>query len=129
MCCAQGKNAAATVVILVSMLLAFLSGMNVRRRIVTNLVIIAVHAPNAKNLDEAYAKCATIRQRLWKGFEELPFRVALDSDPRTGTLAAFGIHGVPNTLVIDKNGKIAHWHEQPTKEARKIEDIEKAATA
>jgi thiol-disulfide isomerase/thioredoxin len=72
-----------------------------------NLVIIAVHAPNAKNLDEAYAKFATTRQRLWKGFEELPFRVALDSDPRTGTLAAFGIHGVPNTLVIDKNGILA----------------------
>jgi peroxiredoxin len=27
------------------------------------------------------------------------------------------------TVVIDKNGKIAHWHEQPTLEARKVEDI------
>ena len=32
---------AGTVIIVVSMLLAFLSGMNVRRRIVTNVVIIA----------------------------------------------------------------------------------------
>ena len=30
------------------------------------------------------------------------------------------------TVVIDKNGKIAHWHEQPTREARKVEDIAKA---
>jgi peroxiredoxin len=30
------------------------------------------------------------------------------------------------TVVIDKNGKIAHWHEQPTREARKVEDLAKA---
>jgi peroxiredoxin len=34
------------------------------------------------------------------------------------------------TVVIDKNGKITYWHEQPTKEARKVEDLSKAvATA
>ena len=27
------------------------------------------------------------------------------------------------TVVIDKDGKIAHWHEQPTREARKIDDL------
>src|SRR5439155_18994889 len=30
------------------------------------------------------------------------------------------------TVVIDKDGKIAYWHEQPTKEARKVEDLSKA---
>jgi peroxiredoxin len=34
------------------------------------------------------------------------------------------------TVVIDKNGKIAMWHEQPLREARKVEDLSKAvATA
>jgi peroxiredoxin len=33
------------------------------------------------------------------------------------------------TVVIDKDGKIAHWHEQPTKEARKVEDLVKAVSA
>jgi len=32
------------------------------------------------------------------------------------------------TVIIDKNGKIAYWHEQPTKEARKVEDLAKAVT-
>jgi peroxiredoxin len=30
------------------------------------------------------------------------------------------------TVVIDKNGKITYWHEQPTKEARKIDDLSSA---
>src|SRR4051812_21142837 len=30
------------------------------------------------------------------------------------------------TVVIDKDGKISYWHEQPTKEARKVEDLSKA---
>ena len=30
------------------------------------------------------------------------------------------------TVVIDKDGKISHWHEQPTLEARKVEDLAKA---
>ncbi|HWP40109.1 MAG TPA: redoxin domain-containing protein [Tepidisphaeraceae bacterium] len=30
------------------------------------------------------------------------------------------------TVVIDKDGKIAYWHEQPTKEARTVEDLVKA---
>jgi peroxiredoxin len=30
------------------------------------------------------------------------------------------------TIVIDKNGKISHWHEQPMREARKVEDLVKA---
>ncbi len=30
------------------------------------------------------------------------------------------------TVVIDKNGKISHWHEQPTKEARKVDEIASA---
>src|SRR5262245_21506179 len=30
------------------------------------------------------------------------------------------------TVVIDKQGKIAHWHEQPIKEGRKVEDLAKA---
>jgi peroxiredoxin len=34
--------------------------------------------------------------------------------------------GKRGTVVIDKNGKIAHWHEQPTLEARKVEEIAKA---
>jgi len=34
--------------------------------------------------------------------------------------------GKRGTVVIDKNGKIAHWHEQPTLEARKVEDLAKA---
>jgi peroxiredoxin len=34
------------------------------------------------------------------------------------------------TVVVDKDGKISYWHEQPTKEARKVEDLSKAvATA
>jgi peroxiredoxin len=33
------------------------------------------------------------------------------------------------TVVIGKDGKIAHWHEQPMKEARKVEDLAKAASA
>ena len=32
------------------------------------------------------------------------------------------------TVVIDKNGKITFWHEQPTKEARKADDIAKAVS-
>ena len=31
------------------------------------------------------------------------------------------------TVVIGKDGRIAHWHEQPTKEARSVEDLAKAA--
>jgi peroxiredoxin len=31
------------------------------------------------------------------------------------------------TVVIGKDGRIAHWHEQPTKEARSVADIAKAA--
>ncbi|HEY7088644.1 MAG TPA: redoxin domain-containing protein, partial [Tepidisphaeraceae bacterium] len=27
------------------------------------------------------------------------------------------------TVVIGKDGKIAYWHEQPTREARKVEDL------
>jgi peroxiredoxin len=30
------------------------------------------------------------------------------------------------TVLIDKHGKVAYWHEQPTKEARKVEDLSKA---
>jgi len=30
------------------------------------------------------------------------------------------------TVIIDKSGKISYWHEQPTKEARKVEEISKA---
>ncbi|WP_428938524.1 redoxin domain-containing protein [Fontivita pretiosa] len=30
------------------------------------------------------------------------------------------------TVVIDKDGRIAHWHEQPTKEARKVEELARA---
>lgn len=30
------------------------------------------------------------------------------------------------TVVIDKNGRIAYWHEQPTKEARKVDDLVRA---
>jgi peroxiredoxin len=36
--------------------------------------------------------------------------------------------GKRGTVVIDKAGKIAHWHEQPILEARSIEDL-KAAIA
>jgi peroxiredoxin len=30
------------------------------------------------------------------------------------------------TVVIGKDGKITYWHEQPTKEARKVEDLARA---
>jgi hypothetical protein len=30
-------------------------------------------------------------------------------------------------VVIGKDGKITHWHEQPTREARKVEDLIAAA--
>lgn len=33
------------------------------------------------------------------------------------------------TVVIDKNGKISHWHEQPTREARSVDDLVRAVTA
>jgi peroxiredoxin len=32
------------------------------------------------------------------------------------------------TVVIDKSGKITFWHEQPTKEARKVDDLAKAVS-
>lgn len=32
------------------------------------------------------------------------------------------------TVVIDKNGKVTHYHEQPMREARKVEDLAKAVT-
>ena len=31
------------------------------------------------------------------------------------------------TVVIDKNGRVAHYHEQPTRDPRSVEDLEKAA--
>jgi peroxiredoxin len=31
------------------------------------------------------------------------------------------------TVVIGKDGRITHWHEQPTREARKVEDLIAAA--
>jgi len=34
------------------------------------------------------------------------------------------------TVVIDANGRVSYWHEQPTREARKVDDLAKAvATA
>jgi len=33
------------------------------------------------------------------------------------------------TVVIDRNGRIAYYHEQPMKEARKVEDLVKAAAS
>jgi peroxiredoxin len=30
------------------------------------------------------------------------------------------------TVIIDKNGRISYWHEQPTREARKVDDLAKA---
>ena len=30
------------------------------------------------------------------------------------------------TVIVDKEGKISYWHEQPTREARKVEDLAKA---
>jgi thiol-disulfide isomerase/thioredoxin len=69
-----------------------------------DLVIIAMHAPNASTLDEAYEKCAVLRAKAWHG-ADIPFRVALDSPD--GTFEAFGVRGVPNTLVIDRDGNLA----------------------
>lgn len=34
--------------------------------------------------------------------------------------------GKRGTVVIDKDGKIAHWHEQPIREERKVTDLKKA---
>ncbi|HEX3355378.1 MAG TPA: redoxin domain-containing protein [Tepidisphaeraceae bacterium] len=33
------------------------------------------------------------------------------------------------TVVIGKDGKIAYWHEQPTREARSVEDLTKAVAS
>jgi peroxiredoxin len=33
------------------------------------------------------------------------------------------------TVIIDRNGRISHWHEQPTKEARHVEDLSRAVNA
>ena len=33
------------------------------------------------------------------------------------------------TVVIDKDGKVVYWHEQPTKEARRVEDLSKAVSS
>lgn len=37
--------------------------------------------------------------------------------------------GKRGTVVIDKEGKIAHWHEQPIKEERKLADLKQAIGA
>jgi thiol-disulfide isomerase/thioredoxin len=79
-----------------------------------DLVIIAVHSPIASSLEEAYAKCAVARAKLWPG-GELPFRVALDSsgkNRRSGTMASLGVAGVPTTILIDRDGNVSQrfWH-------------------
>ena len=76
-----------------------------------DLVIIAIHAPNASTLDEAYEKFAAVRERVWHG-ADFPFRVALDSPG--GTYAAFGVHGIPNTLVIGRDGVLARGGSTPS---------------
>ena len=73
-----------------------------------DVVIIAVHNRTASSLDEAYAKSAVAREKLWGG-HEFPFRVALD-DGRF--CRACGISGIPAVLMIGRDGVVARrfWH-------------------
>ena len=82
----------------------------VQQRYVRNpdVVIIAVHNRTATSLDDAYAKSAVAREKLWGG-HEFPFRVALD-DGRF--FRACGISGIPAVLMIGRDGFVARrfWH-------------------
>jgi hypothetical protein len=85
-----------------------------------DLVVIAVHSPLAASLAEAYEKSAALRRRAWPGNGEAPFRVALDGGsnrpgaekPQEGFMAAYGVTGVPCTLLIDRDGVLVQrfWH-------------------
>jgi peroxiredoxin len=59
------------------------------------------------------------------------------SDPTRATVKAYDLFlgetpfncGKRGTVIVGKDGKIAYYHEQPTLEARKVEDLQKAVSA
>jgi len=59
------------------------------------------------------------------------------SDPTRSTVKAYDLFlgeqpfncGKRGTVIVGKDGKISHFHEQPTLEARKVEDLQQAVKA
>ena len=59
------------------------------------------------------------------------------SDPTRAMVKAYGMWAglepfncsKRGTVVIDKSGKVSHYHEQPMREARKIDDLARAVSA
>ena len=68
----------------------------------------------------------------FKGQYKIPYDLLADTNRKMSKAYELSMGEEPyncskrGTVVIDGNGKIAHWHEQPTGEERKVDDLAKA---
>ena len=67
-------------------------------------VVLAIHGPGADDLADLDRKLVPIVRDIWNG-RELPFPILLDDEGKTFT--AYGVQSIPETIVINPEGKIA----------------------
>ncbi len=66
-------------------------------------VILAVHGQGSDDFADLDRKAVAIVRDVWFG-RELPFPIVIDDDGKT--FAAYGIEAIPQTILIDPEGKI-----------------------
>jgi peroxiredoxin len=80
------------------------------------LVVLALHDPSLKTLDEMNAKMGPVLRRVFKG-DPPKLAMALDGMGEKSTFAAYGIQAVPAVILIDKRGRIVRrYHHAGTPE-------------
>jgi len=69
--------------------------------------VLAFHDGTVKDFSEMDAKTEQTKKTLWHG-RNLPFPILLDAQNggRGATVAAYGIHAFPTTILIDPQGKL-----------------------